>query len=194
MNMCGCHTSRSQNHTLFQTEKAKSITLFQIKTAPKPYTYSLYIGVPPTVDLWVIGIKKSLWSFARVVRRNHVNRTRNGRSRGENMRKVCLFHGQNNKIWGIHKLRKGLWAFFLDCAFRRRQTFDGSAIGSVCDDPGQWRIVCLHNNMDARALPKNDTLDWKPKIMATTRFWSDLKLTANYNCCGMPFHVTSTKK
>ena len=44
------------------------------------------------------------------------------------MQKVCLFYSQNNKtviikhgryIFGeIHEMRKGLWAFFLDCAFR----------------------------------------------------------------------------
>ena len=44
------------------------------------------------------------------------------------MRKVCLFYSQNNEIvlsnvadiflGGIHEVRKGLWAFLLDCAFR----------------------------------------------------------------------------
>ena len=44
-------------------------------------------------------------------------------SRSENMRKVCLFFSQNNKIvifinmadiFGeIHEVRKGFWAFFL---------------------------------------------------------------------------------
>ena len=54
MNMCG-RILPCQNHTLFQTKKAKSITLFQTKTAPKPYplgqaahTHSFYIGVPPS--------------------------------------------------------------------------------------------------------------------------------------------------
>ena len=35
------------------------------------------IGFFDLVDLWVIKIKKSLWSFALVVRRDHVNRARN---------------------------------------------------------------------------------------------------------------------
>ena len=52
----------------------------------------------------------------------------------ERIRKVCLFYGQNNNcmiikhgrqiLSEIHVVRKGLWAFFLGCAFRRqgRQT------------------------------------------------------------------------
>ena len=40
MNMCGLILPY-QNHTLFQTKKAKSITLFQTKTAPKPYPLEL---------------------------------------------------------------------------------------------------------------------------------------------------------
>ena len=51
------------------------------------------------------------------------------RSRSERMLKVCLFCSQNNKIVMIikhgrhifgkmYEMPKGLWAFFLDCAFR----------------------------------------------------------------------------
>ena len=41
------------------------------------------------------------------------------RPHSENMGKVCLFYSQNNKsVWEIHEVRKGMWAFFLDCAFR----------------------------------------------------------------------------
>ena len=51
------------------------------------------------------------------------------RSHSVNMRKVCLFYNRNNEIawvikhdghifWAIHEVHKGLWAFFLDCAFR----------------------------------------------------------------------------
>ena len=38
--MCGLILP-CQNHTLFQTKRAKSITLFQTKTAPKPYPLNL---------------------------------------------------------------------------------------------------------------------------------------------------------
>ena len=45
------------------------------------------------------------------------------------MRKVCILHSHNNKIvwlWNmadtmfpeLHEVRKGIWAFFLDCDFR----------------------------------------------------------------------------
>ena len=42
MNMCGL-IFPCQNHTLFQTKKAKSITLSQTKTAPKPYPLGRHI-------------------------------------------------------------------------------------------------------------------------------------------------------
>ena len=44
MNMCGLILS-CQNHTLFQTKKAKSITLFQTITAPKPYPLGRHIPI-----------------------------------------------------------------------------------------------------------------------------------------------------
>ena len=46
------------------------------------------------VDLWVIKIKKSLWSFAHLVLRLQMNR-----SRSENMWKVCLFYSQLKIVW-----------------------------------------------------------------------------------------------
>ena len=53
MNMCGL-ILLCQNHTLFQTKQAKSITLFQTKTVPKfhtlwggTYPYSLVPKPPP---------------------------------------------------------------------------------------------------------------------------------------------------
>ena len=42
MNMCGLILP-CQNRTLFQTKKAKSITLSQTKTAPKPYPLGRHI-------------------------------------------------------------------------------------------------------------------------------------------------------
>ena len=74
------------------------------------------------VDLWVIKIK-SLWSFARVVHREQVNRARNADHAAKTCERFCLFCSQNNKIfwlanithmlvWEIHEVRKGLWAFF----------------------------------------------------------------------------------
>ena len=67
------------------------------------------------VDLWVIKIK-SLWSFAHVVRRDHVNRTRKRRSRSENMGKVCLSYSQNIKILLLSNMATTLFAKFTRCA------------------------------------------------------------------------------
>ena len=44
MNLCGL-IPPCQNHTLFQTKKAKSITLFQTKTAPQPYPFGWHIPI-----------------------------------------------------------------------------------------------------------------------------------------------------
>ena len=52
--------------------------------------YSHVIAFSDLVHLWVIKIK-SPWSFAHVIRRDHVSRARKCRSRSENMWKVCLF-------------------------------------------------------------------------------------------------------
>ena len=46
MSMCGLILVPVKDHTLFQTKKAKSITLFQTKTVPKTIPFSLYIGSP----------------------------------------------------------------------------------------------------------------------------------------------------
>ena len=67
MNMCS-FILPCQNHILFQTKKAKSITLFQTKTAPKSYPLerhisilSLYIGVPHLpCDAYGFAIQKLL--------------------------------------------------------------------------------------------------------------------------------------
>ena len=48
---------------------------------------------------WFVGNNiKSLWSFAHVIRRDHVNRARKRRSRSENMQNMRLFYSQVNKI------------------------------------------------------------------------------------------------
>ena len=44
MNMCGVILP-CQYYTLFQTKKAKSITLFQTKTAPEPYPLGRHIPI-----------------------------------------------------------------------------------------------------------------------------------------------------
>ena len=80
------------------------------------------IGISDLVDLWVIKIK-SLWSFAHVVRRDHVNRARNTDHAARTCERFVLFYGQNNKtVWlsnmadiflkQIYEVRKGMWAFF----------------------------------------------------------------------------------
>ena len=69
------------------------------------------------VDLWVIKIK-SLWSFAHVVRRDHVNRARNADTQREYAK--GLFYSQDYMIikhgrhifWEINEVRKGMWDFF----------------------------------------------------------------------------------
>ena len=81
------------------------------------------IEVSDLFDLWVIKIK-SLWSFAHVVRRDHVNRARNA-DHAASMWKVCLFYSQNNKIVWLSNMAdtifyksqevcKGMWALFLE--------------------------------------------------------------------------------
>ena len=86
------------------------------------------IGFDDLVDLWVIKIKKPMILCARSTSRSREQKTKR-RSRSESMRTVCLFYSQNNKIgmiikhsrhiiWEIHGVCKGLWDFFLDCAFR----------------------------------------------------------------------------
>ena len=74
------------------------------------------------VDLWVTKIKKSLWSFARVVLRDHVNRARTAdhaaRTREKfvySVVKVTRLYQPTPFFLEIHEVRKDLWAFFLDC-------------------------------------------------------------------------------
>ena len=84
------------------------------------------VGFSDLVALWVIKIKKPMILCARSTSRS---REQKPKSCGDNMRKVCSFYSHNNKIvwlsnmadmfvWDIHEVRKGLWAFILDCAFR----------------------------------------------------------------------------
>ena len=83
------------------------------------------VGTPRT--RWFVGINiKSPWSLAHVVRRDHVHRARNADYAARVYEGFVKFHFQNDKIikhWRhifgeIHEVRKDLWAFFLDCAFR----------------------------------------------------------------------------
>ena len=55
------------------------------------------IGFPGLVDLWVIKIKRPMILCARNTSRSR-EQSKKRRSRSENMRKVCLFYSQNNKI------------------------------------------------------------------------------------------------
>ena len=80
------------------------------------------IGFSDLVDLWVIKIKKPMILCAFGTWRPSTKY----RSHSENMQKVCLFFSQNNEFYDyqtwetffldIYDVRKGLWAFFLDCA------------------------------------------------------------------------------
>ena len=80
--------------------------------------FSHVIGSSELVDLWEIRIKKPMILCARSTSRSREQRVKR-RSRSENMRKVCLFYNQNNKILWLsnmadtHEVRKGIW----DCFF-----------------------------------------------------------------------------
>ena len=78
---------------------------------------------------WFVGNRKKPWSFAPyVVRRDHVNRARNAdhttwtceRFVSSIVKVARLYDYQTwrTHFGEIHEVRKGLWAFFLDCAFR----------------------------------------------------------------------------
>ena len=68
--------------------------------------------VSDLADLWVIKIK-SPWTFARVVRRDHVNRAGNADHAARTCETVCLF-------FSLHFLHLEVCRLFflLDCAFR----------------------------------------------------------------------------
>ena len=65
------------------------------------------------------------------------------RSHSENVWKICLVTRLRNyqtwrtHFWEIHEVRKGLWAFFLDCAFRM---LIGWATDHVCQS---WKFQLL---------------------------------------------------
>ena len=80
---------------------------------------------------WFVGnrdFKKSLWSFARVVRRDQVNGTRNADHEARTCERfvystvtimyhcIMIKHGRYHS-WEILKVRKGLWAFSLIVLF-----------------------------------------------------------------------------
>ena len=77
------------------------------------------------VELWVIKIIKRLWSFARVVRRDHVNRARNADHAARTCESfvysvVKITRLYDYQTWQTdHEMRKGMWAFLCvpDCAF-----------------------------------------------------------------------------
>ena len=54
-------------------------------------------GLSDLVDLWVIKIKKPMILCAHFTSRSREQSTK-CRSRSENMREVCLYYSQNNKI------------------------------------------------------------------------------------------------
>ena len=78
------------------------------------------------VDLWVIKIRKPMKLCARST---SSEQSKKGRLCSENMRKVCSFYNQNNKIVRLSNMTDTFWEasrgaqrfvgfFFLDCAFR----------------------------------------------------------------------------
>ena len=77
------------------------------------------------VDWWVIKIKKSLRSFAHAVCRDQMNRARNAdhaagtheRFAYSRVKIVWLSNMADTFLWEIHEVRKGMWVFFLGCAF-----------------------------------------------------------------------------
>ena len=60
------------------------------------YMYHV-IGYSDLVELWVTKIKKRIILCARSTSRSREQSTK-GRSRRENMRKVCLFYSQDYKV------------------------------------------------------------------------------------------------
>ena len=112
---------KALTRTRFETEAKGNSEIAYLLYCPGDRISNLF-------DLWVIKIK-SLWSFARVVRQDKVNRTRNADHAARTCERfVYINNSQNNKIvwlsnmadiyWEIHEVRKGMWAFFLDCALR----------------------------------------------------------------------------
>ena len=86
------------------------------------------IGFSFLVELWVIKIKKPMILCARSTSRSREQSTKRI-SRSENMRKVCLFYSQNNKIVWLSNMEdtflekctrcaKVCGLLFLDWAFR----------------------------------------------------------------------------
>ena len=130
------------------------------------------------VDLWVIKIK-SLWSFARVVHQEQVNRARNADHAAKTCERFCLFCSQNNKIcwlanitdmlvWEIHEVRKGLWAFFsilyFGCWLAEQANSDHVVITlSIC---GFDKYHCLCVTFQPIL-----TSEWKPAVTSDTRDW-----------------------
>ena len=94
------------------------------------------IGCSDLVDLWVIRIK----AFARVVRRDHVNRARNADHAARTCEGCdCAIIKPGRNIFGeIHEVRKGMWAFFLDCTFRMLIGWAGKyVVKRVFQPPGK---------------------------------------------------------
>ena len=60
--------------------------------------YHHVTGFSNLVDLWVIKTKKSLWSFAHVVLRDHVDGARNAYQAARTCEKF-LFYRQNKILW-----------------------------------------------------------------------------------------------
>ena len=112
-----------------------SVTCFRVRKMGKLPTFislnlSMWSNFPTSLISFA---KKILWSFARVVRRDHVNRARNP----DHVTRTCeRFDSHKNKIaWipnmadtlRIREVRKGVWAFvswlcFSDADWLGRQT------------------------------------------------------------------------
>ena len=97
----------------------------------KSSVYKVVIGQGQPCDRifrprWFVGNRdKSPWSFAHVVHRDLVNRTRNTDHAARTCERfaysiVIITRLYDYQTWRTHSFeaRKGLWAFFLDCAFR----------------------------------------------------------------------------
>ena len=79
------------------------------------FTLRHVTGFSDLVDLWVIKIK-SPWSFAHVIRRDHVNRTTR-RVYSVVKRRLYDYQTWQTSFLEIHEVRKGMWAFLpFDCA------------------------------------------------------------------------------
>ena len=91
------------------------------------------IGSSDPVDVWVIKIKKPMILCASSTSRSREQSTKR-RSHSENVQCVWLSNMADTFFWENHEVRKGLWAFFLDCTLRMLIGWAGKLRSRGCRD------------------------------------------------------------